>query len=266
MFSVPISNPENTVTLYIGFPIKYPEKGKAMNRLNPYWGKESITDKLDFSGESYCLRCEADLLQSLNDEAALLYGVSAIYLLKTLNTYDPVFGETAGAVFKHHTTVSIIPMEQTIDLGKANVSPMGFAFDAMTRFQIGVETLNEAISALNVDFRNSPQPGDLLYVPVWKAMFQINYINKRIKNLMGRFPTYELTVQIYDMNDATFQTYIPEIDALNERIKYEEAHRPNEIINQEKENIQATETYIDEWKPVIDHSKLNDIFVRENDD
>lgn len=233
------------------------------HRLNPYWGLDGITDKLDFSGQSYCNRCEANLLQGLYDEVASLYGISCYYILRTDNNVDLVFGESIGAVYKHKVQVSVIPMDQTIDLGRATITQYGFNIDAMSRFQIGASTLTEAIKSLRLEDREYPSPGDLLYVPIWQALFQINYVNQRIKNQFGLFPMMELTCQIFDQGDGTFLTGIPEVDEINERTKELEKMRPNEVVNVEMEETKAEEKYPQDWSDMVNHSSLKDIFVKE---
>ena len=209
------------------------------------------------------MECEASLLEGLNDEVGQMYGVSATYILKQDATFDFVFGEDIAPKFKYSFDIGVMPLDQTIDLGKAQITPYGVTIDAMPRFQVGAELLIQRIKALNLKDRAYPNPGDLLYIPQWKTLFQINFANQRIKNQLGKFPVFELTCQIYDHNDAKFETGNTNIDGIQEYIKEEEKYRSNEVVNAEQERLVANETYPDEWDNFTNKNKLNDLFVKE---
>ena len=57
--------------------------------------------------------------------------------------------------------------------------------------------------------------GDLIYFTLNKKTFQIKYTNnKEIFYPLGILPTYQMTLELFEYSDETFDTGIPEIDAI----------------------------------------------------
>lgn len=163
---------------------------------------------------------QQELLNGLTREVIQMSGLDVYYLIKTKSTAkDKIFNEDATATY-----TSAIQVEMYIN------SPEGYsgAGDSVTRF--GLDIQDEVILIVNKErFTQeanlaAPREGDLIYIPLGKQMFVINFVeHEKPFYSLGKNTVYELTCETFRYSNEAFD--IPDIEngAIFNKIERENA-------------------------------------------
>lgn len=157
---------------------------------------------------------EQDLFEGMIIEAISIYGEDLIYVIRSLNSFDKIYGEDDTSSFS-----TAVPIEMYID------NPMGFGGDGtlLDRFDIDIKdrmTFTVAKKRFDADIGVPygllrPNEGDLIYFPLNNKCFQIKTVtNKSMFYQLGRLYTYAMDCELFDYSNESFSTGIPEIDSL----------------------------------------------------
>lgn len=155
------------------------------------------------------------LLDSLVVESIRIYGQDVYYLPWRQDTFDNLLSEDDT---NYYDTAYAIPMYLKNAEGFINPEALMTNFGleirpniimSVARFEFDNEitTLENAI--------NRPREGDLIYFPLNKRIFQINYVDdKPFFYQHGKLQMYDLTCELYEYSNERFQTGLAEIDDL----------------------------------------------------
>ena len=166
---------------------------------NPYFKK-------DYSGEQ-------DILEDLTVELIKTMGRDMYYIPRNILDMDLIFGEGLQVNYKNG-----IPLEMYID----SVSGFDGQGDIASKFGIEVKdnimlTLSkkrfkEEVQTRFVDITR-PREGDLVYFPLAKAIFEINFVeHENPFYQFGKLFSYKLTCELFTYNQEEVTTGTTEID------------------------------------------------------
>ena len=215
-----------------------------MTVLNPYYlpNKTGLNKFFSYHGETFSNVNEQNMIDSLVREYIQQFGFNVIYLCRTPNNMDKVFGESAGSNFKESFEIEMMMESYEGGFGgRDQVQQFGYYMHDDIELHVSFSRINEEIEKLRqagiLDRDNSfPQPGDLVYLPLYKCVMEIRFVESKDPNQpLGISIIYKLTCHMYNPNSETFSTGIPDIDIINEF---------NKIYNEEAEGI-VTQTEAD---------------------
>ena len=229
-----------------------------MTVLNPYYlpNKTGLNKFFSYHGETFSNVNEQNMIDSLVREYIQQFGFNVIYLCRTPNNMDKVFGESAGSNFKESFEIEMMMESYEGGFGgRDQVQQFGYYMHDDIELHVSFSRINEEIEKLRqagiLDRDNSfPQPGDLVYLPLYKCVMEIRFVESKDPNQpLGISIIYKLTCHMYNPNSETFSTGIPDIDIINEF---------NKIYNEEAEGI-ATQKEADDlieeepnaWKTLL---------------
>lgn len=171
---------------------------------------------------------EQELLEDLIIEAIGIYSLECFYILRTINDYDPLYGEDP---------ISSFSTNYLIDLYIKNVD--GFNGDGRFLSKFNVEIRDQITFSL--PFRTfedtiglpeqlvRPREGDLIYVPLNMGVgyqfpykegkiFQIKYVqHETVFYQLGKLYVYDLVCESFEYSNENFNTGIPFIDKLQKK-------------------------------------------------
>ena len=203
--------------------------------LNPYYlpDKKGLNNYFSYHGETYSNANEQNMIDSLVKEYIQQFGFNVVYLCRTPNNMDLVFGESAGSNFKESFNIEMMMEDYVAGFGnRDSVQPFGYLMEDNIELHVSFSRINEEIENLiksGVLDRDDPypRPGDLVYIPLYKCVMEIRFVESKSPNQpLGISVYYKLTCHMYNPNSETFTTNIPDIDIINQF---------NEIYNLEPE-------------------------------
>lgn len=157
------------------------------------------------------------LLENLIIESIKIYGQDMWYLPRTLNNYDEVYGADDSSSYE-----AAYPVEMYIK------SIDGFSGDGEFLSKFGVEIRNQVVFSVarrifdeeigEYTTQVRPNEGDVIWFPLNQRAFVIRYVNKyEMFYQLGALQTWEMTCEVFEYSGESFNTGIPEIDALEKQ-------------------------------------------------
>lgn len=227
-----------------------------MSVLNPYFlpNKRGLNPYFSYMGENASNKNEQDMIDSLVKEYVQQFGLNVIYICRNTNNMDVIFGESAGSNFEKSFEIEMMMEDYVEGFGQRDsVMPFGYNMHDTITLECSFSRINEEIERLGLTDRDSvfPQPGDLLYVPLYKTMLEIRFVESKTPNQpTGISVLYKFTCHMYNPNTETFSTDIPDIDIINEFDKiYTKPESNNEIIQNEADTMIVPEP--NAWKTLL---------------
>jgi len=157
---------------------------------------------------------EQDMLQSLNVEAIEIYGQMMVYLPRSLNNPDKIYGADDISSFDRAYPVEMyITSWEGFQGDQVFLSKFGLEIRDRVTFAIARRTFEKVIG----EDAELPRPreGDLVYFPLNKKCFEIKFVDyKPFFYQLSDLQTYGLVCELYEYSSEVFNTGIPEIDAL----------------------------------------------------
>lgn len=193
--------------------------------LNPYFS---------YMGENKNNQNEQSMADSLIVEYIQQFGMKVVYIARTPNNIDTVYGESVGSNFERSFEIEMMMQDYTAGFdGRDGVMAFGYNMHDSITMECSFSRINSELEKLKLSDRDSafPQPGDLLYLPMYKTMLEIRFVDSKMPNLpTGIQVLYSFTCHMYNPNSETFSTDIPDIDIINEFEKiYTETSEPEDI-------------------------------------
>lgn len=157
---------------------------------------------------------EQDFLQDLVAEAVHVMGHDCWYVPRTVVDRDSLFTEA-----EYHSYDSAYLLEfyvkTTQHMGGEGAMLSKFGVELRDELTLTVskrtfqeEVLDKAPHLLR------PREGDLIYVPMIKALFTIKYVDKKaFFYQLGDLQAYDLSLELYEGGSAEFNTGVPVIDS-----------------------------------------------------
>lgn len=140
------------------------------------------------------------------------------YLPRTILHRNEVFREQDSASFNasYQVEMYLKSFDKWGGDGKF-LSKFGLEIRDEVIFTVAFRTFTNEVTTLNGQTR--PNEGDLIWLPLNKKVFQIKFVDhESIFYQMGSLQMYDLTCELFEYSNETFNTGIPEID--NKYIAY----------------------------------------------
>jgi hypothetical protein len=161
---------------------------------------------------------EQKLIEDLVIESIKVYGIDMYYLPRTILHRNEVFREQDSASFNasYQVEMYLKSFDKWGGDGKF-LSKFGLEIRDEVIFTVAFRTFTNEVTTLNGQTR--PNEGDLIWLPLNKKVFQIKFVDhESIFYQMGSLQMYDLTCELFEYSNETFNTGIPEID--NKYIAY----------------------------------------------
>jgi len=158
---------------------------------------------------------EQELLFSLNDEALTVFGQDVYYVPRTLNEYDPVFGNDPSSSYT--TAIQIVAYPVSVDgfLGNKDfIAKMSGLLirDGMT-WILSQRIFSDVVGVVTGQVR--PLEGDIIFFPLNHRCFQITFVEKFGDFYpLGILPTWKVETDLFEYSNETFSTGVPDIDRI----------------------------------------------------
>lgn len=166
--------------------------------LNPYMDNYTATE-------------EQDLTDELVVEAIQMKGVDVRYMERTHNNYNYLYGEDPTSTFKGIKSIEMYP---------ASVSGWEGQGEMMGKFGLSIQdsaTFIVSRTRFAEEFPNlsRPREGDLLYMPITRAILEIKFVNLESPFFQqGKQSVYELKVELFEISHEKIDTGETDIQAL----------------------------------------------------
>jgi hypothetical protein len=156
---------------------------------------------------------EQGLIEDLVVESIKIYGIDLYYLPKRTVARDTVFREEELVTFN-----TAHPIEMYIK----NVDGFEGEGDFMSKFGLEIRdritfTVSRRSFASEILTQESnmvrPLEGDLIWFPLTRKMYTIKFVeHEAIFYQLGSLQTFDMTCELFEYNNETFDTGIPDID------------------------------------------------------
>jgi hypothetical protein len=159
---------------------------------------------------------EQDLLESLIIESIKMWGCDMFYLPRSLDSYDPLYGESA--VSSYNQAIPIEMYIKSVDGFSGDgtfLSKFGLEIRDQVTFTVARKTFETNVTSIKSDVVR-PNEGDLIYFPLNHKLFQIQYTDylKEGFYALGALQSYDLTCELFEYSNENMNTGIAEIDQI----------------------------------------------------
>lgn len=156
---------------------------------------------------------EQNLIEDLVVESIKIYGIDLYYLPKRVVNRDTVFREEELATFN---------IAHPVEMYIKNVDGFEGEGDFMSKFGLEIRdritfTVSRRSFASEVLINEAdlvrPREGDLIWFPLNRKMYKIQFVeHEAIFYQLGSLQTWDMTCELFEYNNETFETGIPDID------------------------------------------------------
>jgi hypothetical protein len=173
--------------------------------INPYFG--------DF-------RNEQKLLDDLTIETIKATGRDVYYIPREYVKLDRLFGEDILSQFKYAYPIEMYVQDIFKFDGQRDViTKFGIDITDRLTLQVSITRFSQEVTARHPEL-NKPREGDLVYFPLSKHLFEINYIEDEVPFYQhGTLTTYTLTCEAFTYSNETIDTGNSDIDLIEEERK-----------------------------------------------
>lgn len=163
---------------------------------------------------------EQDLLNDLTIETIRTMGRDMIYIPREYLNRDLIFGEDPISEFKYAYTIEMY-IENILEFGgQMNIiNKFGINITDRVTLKVSKTRFRDEITSRSPSIK-TPREGDLLYFPLNKNLFEINYVEDKIPFFQfGTLNTYTLTCELFTYSLEDIDTGVREIDEVQDKRK-----------------------------------------------
>lgn len=172
--------------------------------LNPYFN-------------NYGFANEQSLLEDLGVEMIQQYGLNVIYIKRKHVNIDPLFLEDPLSQFTETRTIEMY-MKSFMGYGQQSDMMMKFGL-----FSADVLMLSVMRKRFNQELPEYVRPleGDLIYIPMTKALFEIKYVEHEDNFYQqGTLQYFDIKCERFVYSNETFNTGIADLDRIEDRFSF----------------------------------------------
>jgi len=160
-------------------------------------------------------RSEQNLVEDLTVESIKIHGKDMIYLPRTTNNKDDLFGED---------TITSFEDSFFIEMYIASVDGFGGDGDFISKFGLEIRDTVELIVAKKRFQQESdmdrPREGDLIYLPLTRGLFEIKFVeHENPFYQVGKLYTYKLSCELFQYSQEDIDTDQSVIDGIEDTKK-----------------------------------------------
>ena len=155
---------------------------------------------------------EQKLIEDLVIESIKVYGIDTYYLPRTILNRNEVYREQDSASYNasYQVEMYLKNFDKWGGDGKF-LSKFGLEIRDEVIFTVAFRAFSNEVTQLNGQTR--PNEGDLIWFPLNQKVFQIKFVDhEAIFYQMGSLQMYDLTCELFEYSNETFNTGIAEID------------------------------------------------------
>ena len=167
---------------------------------------------------------EQNLLEDLNAEFIRALGRNCYYIPRTLNDYDPIYGEDSTASFNQAYLIEMY-MENPQAFGGDGdiVGKFGIDLRDKATFRVATRTFEREVTKKDSDIVR-PREGDLIYFVLSDSLFEITFVeHENPLYQLGNLYSFLCFSELFAYNNENFNTGICDIDECFERQRKERA-------------------------------------------
>lgn len=163
----------------------------------------------DYIGEE-----DAELLNELIQESIQQRGLQAYYLVRENVNVSEIFNEEQVAGFQQSFLLEMY-LENIAGFGGDRSFLGTFGPEVRDRITLIVSIDRFKTEVGNVVNYSRPHEGDVIYLPLTGGLYEIKFVEPETYFYqLGKLYTYSLVLESFEYNNETFDTGIPEIDAI----------------------------------------------------
>lgn len=203
---------------------------------------------------------EQQLIENLIIEAIKIYGEDMYYIPRKLNNYDDVYGADDQSSFEQAFPIELYIKSIDGFSGDGEfMSKFGIEIRDRVVFSVAQRIFSEEVGSFTNQVR--PNEGDLIFFPLNDKCFQIKYVKKyEMFYQLGALQTWEITCELFEYSNETFNTGIPAIDKI--QVKYDTNILNHAIKTQNGDYLLTEEAdYL-----ILEASGINDIVAAADND
>lgn len=155
---------------------------------------------------------EQFLLNGLVEESILINGLGCLYVPRREYHIDPLLTEDSQKFYDTtYLTTFYIKNVEGFQSQRDLISKFGLEIRDQITLTASDTIFQEDVGRHEGFIR--PREGDLVYFPLNKKVFQIDFVEKfNMYYPLGSTPSYDLTVSLYEYSGESFRTGYPDID------------------------------------------------------
>lgn len=156
---------------------------------------------------------EQNLIEDLVVESIKIYGIDLYYLPKRVVNRDTIFREEELATFNTaHPVEMYIKNVDGLEGEGDFMSKFGLEIRDRITFTVSRRSFSSEILINEADMVR-PIEGDLIWFPLTRKLYKIMFVeHEAIFYQLGSLQTWDMTCELFEYNNETFDTGIPDID------------------------------------------------------
>jgi len=163
---------------------------------------------------------EHKLYEGITVEAIQISGNDYVYLPRTLNKFDQLFGEDTLSSFDSHAVIEMWLEDFSGYGGESEMlAKFGLEVRDTATFIVSRKRFIEEIPQITptnrpVEVKFRPNEGDLIYVPFSQSLFEIKFVEDEYPGFyqLNKKFVWALRCELVQLNNEKFNTGYPEID------------------------------------------------------
>ena len=155
------------------------------------------------------------VLDKLNHEAIEIHSVEAYYVPRTMVAEDTVLGEDRLSEFKNSYRIDVyIESVDGFEGQNSFASKFGLQIESGATFIVSRRGWDQLVGQHGLTvLPNRPAEGDLIYLPMTRGLFEINFVNHQTPFFqLGQYYTYKMQVELFRYSSERLTTGVPAID------------------------------------------------------
>jgi hypothetical protein len=201
---------------------------------------------------------EQNLIEDLVVESIKIYGIDLYYLPKRVLNRDTIFREEELATYNTaHPIEMYIKNVDGFDGEGDFISKFGIEIRDRITFTISRRSFASEVLTQEANMVR-PLEGDLIWFPLNRKMYKIMFVeHEAIFYQLGSLQTWDISCELFEYNNETFDTGIPDIDSVYAELDVSIGTASPEDIVLEDSNAMNQEFEIDGQSGILDFTEMD---------
>lgn len=157
---------------------------------------------------------EQDLVEGITIEVIKSTGLDCVYVPREYLSIDRLFGEDPGTSFKDSYTIEMYLQSYKGFDGTDVISQFGLEIRDRVLLVVSRKRFKEEVT-LKKPTITRPREGDLIYFPLAKSLFEINFVEHENPFYpLGKLYSYAITAELFTYSYEKMNTKNTSIDAV----------------------------------------------------
>lgn len=149
---------------------------------------------------------EQNLVESITIEVIKTMGMDCVYIPREYLSIDQIFGEDPGTSFKDSYTVEMYLQSYRGFEGTDIVTQFGIEIKDKVNLILSRKRFYEEVTTKKPNL-NRPREGDLIYFPLSKSLFEINFVEHENPFYpLGKLYSYSITAELFTYSYEKMKT------------------------------------------------------------